>query len=211
MYYSQSGEDKYLNDTIFKNKRKGIYIELGALDGNLYSNTKFFEDTLGWKGILIEPHPNKYKMLEKNRPGNYLVNALVSNQTIPLDYRYFVDHHAAVSGVNDTLSQHHFDEYFNKYRNVLSQNIIKIIPLSLTTIIKKSKVPYIDLLSLDVEGHEYEVLLSWDFSLPIYVILIEILGVQPEKDELCRQLLLSKNYVFHSTYNHNEIYVLNTQ
>jgi len=44
MYYSQCEEDLFLNNTFFKNKTKGIYIELGALDGVLYSNTKFFED-----------------------------------------------------------------------------------------------------------------------------------------------------------------------
>ena len=42
MYYSQSQEDIFLNENIFKNKRNGTYIELGALDGVLYSNTKFF-------------------------------------------------------------------------------------------------------------------------------------------------------------------------
>ena len=44
MYYSQCQEDIYLNENIFKNKKNGVYIELGALDGILYSNTKFFED-----------------------------------------------------------------------------------------------------------------------------------------------------------------------
>ena len=61
MYYSQCQEDIYLNENIFKNKKNGVYIELGALDGILYSNTKFFEDSLNWKGILIEPHPEKFK------------------------------------------------------------------------------------------------------------------------------------------------------
>jgi hypothetical protein len=65
MYYSQAGEDEFLNSNYFKNKRDGIYIELGALDGTLYSNTKFFEDQLGWKGILIEPHPYKFQDLKK--------------------------------------------------------------------------------------------------------------------------------------------------
>ena len=64
MYYSQCQEDVFLNSNIFKNKKKGTYIELGALDGVLYSNTKFFEDVLGWKGILIEPHPEKFKYLK---------------------------------------------------------------------------------------------------------------------------------------------------
>jgi hypothetical protein len=59
MCYSQCEEDIFLNENIFKNKTNGVYIELGALDGILYSNTKFFEDTLNWSGILIEPHPEK--------------------------------------------------------------------------------------------------------------------------------------------------------
>jgi len=46
MYFSQCQEDIFLNDTYFRNKRDGIYIELGALDGVLYSNTKFFQDQL---------------------------------------------------------------------------------------------------------------------------------------------------------------------
>lgn len=60
MYYSQAGEDEFLNKNYFKNKRGGTYIELGALDGVLYSNTKFFQDHLDWSGILIEPHPFKF-------------------------------------------------------------------------------------------------------------------------------------------------------
>ena len=71
MYYSQSGEDNFLNANYFKNKTNGTFIELGALDGVLYSNTKFFEDTLGWSGILIAPHPYKFQELTKNRPNNF--------------------------------------------------------------------------------------------------------------------------------------------
>ena len=46
MYYSQSREDEILNDNYFHNKRKGSYIEFRALNGVLYSNTKFFQDKL---------------------------------------------------------------------------------------------------------------------------------------------------------------------
>ena len=43
MFYSQAEEDEFLNTNFFKNKKNGIYIELGALDGILYSNTKFLK------------------------------------------------------------------------------------------------------------------------------------------------------------------------
>jgi FkbM family methyltransferase len=213
MYYSQCQEDIFLNENIFKNKKNGTYIELGALDGVLYSNTKFFEDSLNWKGILIEPHPEVFKYLQINRPNNFLFNNLVSCHTEPLDFRYFVDTHAAVSGVEKTLSQHHFDVYFesnNEWHKSLPQSKISIKPISLTEIVKQTQLTHIDLLSLDVEGHEYEVLLSWNFSIPIDIILIETLGVQPEKDELCRQLLIKNNYKFITKCSHNEIFALNT-
>lgn len=211
MYYAQCQEDLFLNENIFKNKSHGIYIELGALDGVLYSNTKFFEDSLNWKGILIEPHPEKFKLLQQNRPNNFLFNNLVSCHKNELEFRYFVNAHAAVSGVEDTLSQHHFDNYFesnNKWLKSLQQKKIFIKPVSLSEIIRSTNYEHIDLLSLDVEGHEYEVLKSWDFSIPIDIILIETLGVQPDKDELCREILINNNYKFITKYKHNEIYAI---
>ena len=44
-YYARSGQDKYLNEEIFKEKRKGVFIDLGAYDGVESSNTLFFEAT----------------------------------------------------------------------------------------------------------------------------------------------------------------------
>jgi FkbM family methyltransferase len=209
MYYSQSQEDIFLNECIFKNKRNGTYIELGALDGVLWSNTKFFEDSLGWTGILIEPHPDKFKLLQINRPNNFLFNDLVSCYTQPLEYRYFFDIHAGVSGATKTLSKHHIDNYFDTESTKNLQQYKTIIqPKTLSEIIKNTNLTHIDLLSLDVEGHEYEVLQSWDFSIPIDIILIETLGVEPEKDEKCRNYLINNNYVFITSYKHNEIYAL---
>ena len=211
--FSQNYEDIFLNQNIFKNKQNGVYIELGALDGVLYSNTKFFEDSLNWKGILIEPHPEKFKLLQQNRPNNFLFNSLVSCHKEPLEYRYFVDCHAAVSGVENTLSQHHFDTYFesnNEWNKTLPQNKIFIKPISLSEIVKSTKLTHIDLLSLDVEGHEYEVLQSWDFSIPIDIILIETLGVQPDKDQKCREMLIKNNYRFITKYKRDEIFAINT-
>jgi FkbM family methyltransferase len=210
-YYSQCEEDLFLNTHFFKNKRGGLYIELGALDGVLYSNTKFFEDTLGWTGILIEPHPEKFKGLKVNRPNNFLFADLVSCNVEPLKFRYFVDQHAAVSGVEDTLTQHHFDAYFENDNAIIKsfQQATKMMtPKSLTEIVKSTGLPHIDLLSLDVEGHEYEVLKSWDFSIPIDVILIEMLGNEREKEELCRQILIQNGYIFKTIHKHNEIFVL---
>ena len=158
--------------------------------------------------MLIEPHPNKFEYLKQNRPNNFLFDNLISCHKEPLNFKYFIDDYSPVSGVENTLSQHHFDNYFNKFA-MLPQNTILLIPKTLTDILKSTNLKHIDFLSLDVEGHEYEVLQSWDFSIPIDLILIETLGVQPDKDELCRQLLISNGYKFIQKFSHNEIFINN--
>ena len=161
MYYSQYGEDKFLNDNFFKNKKYGNYIELGALDGILYSNTKFFEDTLNWTGILIEPHLIKYNNLTENRKNNYTFNELVSCENQPLKFQY-IDNIEAVSSVTTTqpISHNGDNGWFRKYNSIT----VTMVPKSLTDIIKKTPYTHFDLLSLDVEGHELEVLKSIDFN-----------------------------------------------
>ena len=50
--------------------------------------------------------------------------------------------------------------------------------------------------------------MSWDFSIPIDLILIETLGVDPARDELSRQILLRNGYVLDNIFSYNEIYIL---
>lgn len=198
-YFSQCGEDEFLNINYFKNKRNGVYMELGALDGVLYSNTKFFEDHLGWKGILIEPHPIKFQNLTSNRPNNYLFDNIVSSATEDVVLRSFIDND--VSGVEDTLPKEYLTGVFSQIPEPHAK--------TLTDIVKTTGVEHIDLLSLDVEGHKYEVLLSWDFSVPIEIILIETLGSsQIDRDQQCREILIKNGYSLDCKYKHNEIYVL---
>ena len=67
-FYSQSSEDKILYEKYFKNyslEGQKYYFEMGAMDGVCYSNTKFYEDTLKWTGILVEPNPHQYINLIK--------------------------------------------------------------------------------------------------------------------------------------------------
>jgi len=205
--YSQCGEDIFLNDHYFKNKKGGHFIELGALDGVLYSNTKMFEDSLQWEGVLIEPHPYQFEKLQRNRPCCHLFHSLISNRTDELIFKYFLDGHAAVSGVKETLPEILLELFHeNTEWEYLSKGEIYIKPQTLTDILKKTPFQHFDLLSLDVEGHEYEVLQSWDFSIPIDVILIESLGVV-EKDEQCAEILTRNGYVFDTDYKHNKIFL----
>jgi hypothetical protein len=65
-YYSQYGQDKWLEKNIFSDLEDGFFVEVGADDGVDKSNTLYFEQK-GWKGLCIEPSPSRFLLLKKNR------------------------------------------------------------------------------------------------------------------------------------------------
>jgi hypothetical protein len=77
-YYSQSQQDKFLYEKFFKDKKDGVFVEIGAYNGIVYSNTKFFEE-LGWSGICIEPIEDVFKELKKNRKA-ICIQGCISNK-----------------------------------------------------------------------------------------------------------------------------------
>lgn len=66
-YYSQCGQDQYVNEQIFKNLQGGVFVDIGAHNGITFSNTYFFEKERGWKGICIEPIPARFAELKACR------------------------------------------------------------------------------------------------------------------------------------------------
>jgi len=54
-FYSQNGED-FLLWSLFKGRKSGFYIDIGAFDGIHLSNSYYFEKN-GWDGVCVEAHP----------------------------------------------------------------------------------------------------------------------------------------------------------
>ena len=71
-FYSQHFQDFFIFRNFINQKCDGIFVEIGGNDGNTYSNTKFFEDNLGFTGMLIEPHPEQFKNMKKKQKKLYM-------------------------------------------------------------------------------------------------------------------------------------------
>ena len=65
-YYSQSQQDKIV-DILFSKKMNGFFVDIGAHNGVNFSNSLFFETYRDWKGVCIEPIPEVFEQLQKNR------------------------------------------------------------------------------------------------------------------------------------------------
>ena len=66
-FFSQVGQDRFLLEHFFRGKRGGVFVDIGAYDGETFSNTLFFERTMGWTGLCVEPLPSAFAKLAATR------------------------------------------------------------------------------------------------------------------------------------------------
>jgi FkbM family methyltransferase len=196
MYYSQQNEDKILHDK-YLNYTNGFFIELGAMDGRMFSNTLFFENNLNWTGILIEP-TLQYNELIINRPNCYNFNYAISEIDGEVE---FIGHGALGCIVSDESISHINAWDLNKGTSYL----VKSKPIS--KIIENINIPKVDFFSIDVEGHELKVLKTFNWEIPVYIILIEMSDYNDKTNEECRTLLLGKGFMFDSKIGNNEVWI----
>jgi FkbM family methyltransferase len=184
MYTSQIGQDRWVQ-SVLGNISNGFFVELGACDGVEYSNTYFFEKALGWKGICIEPNPSYHEQLSKNR--NCSISHYCASDCDDKEIKFSIC--GAASGVIVTAGP------FTQFNE-----IVKAPTKTLKSILAMNGAPaVIDYLSLDVEGHEYEVMKNFPFNEYIFrCITVEHNEPHtgPAMRQTMRALLEGNGYVF---------------
>ena len=172
---SARGEDAAVLRTFFtdhltgKPLRGGTFLEIGGANGLEQSNSWIFEVCLGWKGILAEAHPRFFSQLTRHRPAslnlhfaacqqgagewaNFSAQRWTGARVITSDESLAGSKHSSIQTVSVQCGQ------LGKYLTQLA-------------------VQRLDFLSIDVEGAEFSVLKSLDFTqLAIGVVLVEVRG-----------------------------------
>lgn len=52
---------------LWEDQGPGVFVEVGAVDGEFMSQTLVLEKNLSWTGLLIEPDPRSYRILQERR------------------------------------------------------------------------------------------------------------------------------------------------
>lgn len=189
MSYSQIGQDLEVLK-IYNNKTNGFFIDIGANDGIKLSNTYLLEKDYQWKGICVEPNPRIFNLLYTNRPNAICCSKAVYNRSdIAVLFDIFTMNDV-FSGIHTDLERNIIDANKNKY-----QILVKAITIN--DLLDMYKAPlFIDYLSLDTEGSEYEILKSVDFGKYTFGIIdVEHNYIEPKRTHI-RELLMSKNYEY---------------
>jgi hypothetical protein len=179
-----------INENLFFGKRNGKFIEIGA--GSKGIATEFFEKELGWTGILVEPNPVSYQKLCKMRPNSRIINAPISIYPTVMFHSYYGDS-ADMSAIEETVNDDIAVVYYNDEIIINEKKIIDELETTcLTDIIHQ---PY-DFMVIDTNGHELEVIQSWDFSQPIQYILFHSRNMEQTRLNECECILKKNNYSF---------------
>jgi len=175
MFYSQDGQDKYLETTIFKGFKNGFFVDVGAHDGITINNTLYFEKNRSWTGINIEPIKKVYNKLIINRPLCININCAVSNTDGHSEFILNSGYTEMLSGLKNNYDERHFQRLIKE--NKLTNSITEIITIEtkrLETIFDEKKIKTINYLSIDVEGSEFNVIKSINFN----KVFIDVIGFE---------------------------------
>lgn len=197
---SQNGQDKYLIEEIFKSKKDGFFVEIGANDGVKFSNTKTMED-MGWNGICIEPLPESFEKLKINRKCT-VYNVAICNKTGKISFLDITGYAEMLSGIIESYNPKHLDRIENEIRTKGGEKkVIEVDSFKFSDLIKEKDIDYV---SIDTEGSELEVLKSIDFDKHnIHCISVE----NNYKDFTIRDFLIDKGYKLVKTMGEDDIYI----
>ena len=179
-YHSEMGQDKRLNDELFHDRRGLTFVDVGAFDGVEFSNTLAFEKDYGWKGVCVEPHPERFQQLAANRPKSICVNAAAGSKSGTQRFlKISCEQFSQFDMLSCTVDAAHarrkiaHDNWRKQYGGDITEIEVPVLPL--WQILLEHRIFTVDYLTIDVEGSEFEVLkgIEWQ-ALHVNVIEFEV-------------------------------------
>lgn len=160
-YFSQSGQDAWLDERVFKGKRNGVFVEVGGYDGFTGSNCLFFEMQRGWTGLMIEPSPTYFARAEAFRRATCLQLA-VSDAEGEAEFLEIQEGFSQMSGLTSSYDADILRQVEADPRH--KGEVIRVQTRTLPQIFDEHGLREIDYVSLDVEGGEHAILSSFPFD-----------------------------------------------
>ena len=155
---AQFGEDEALLS--YFSGRAGFYVEVGAADGIENSNTLLLESH-GWTGILIEADPDRAELCRQARPASSVVSAAVVAPGSPASVTFY---RAEIPGLSTTGLTEVGRQQLQAWTGRVDLTEIVVPARTLDEILGDESPARVDVVTIDVEGHEAEVLAGFDLK-----------------------------------------------
>jgi FkbM family methyltransferase len=205
-FHSQHEIEKYIQRYLppWKIYTPGHFLEIGAWDGELISQTAWLERQRGWSGICVDPFPRGF-----DRRTCQVCARAVSKDGLP---REFVKVTIDRRNGGDVSYFSGFKENVTAHWELISQHceyeIIHVPTITIPDLYKTYNLPRdIDFLSVDTEGSEVEIFDSIDFDIYHFGMIV----FEHNEDLAARGhiglLLVSAGYAHVESLRMDDIYV----
>lgn len=187
---SQLGQDLWVLEKL-NWKQGGFFVEFGATDGVLLSNTWLLEKSFQWEGICAEPNPKFFEKLQRNR-NCYLSSACVHR--ISGEKMQFV-----LADVYGGLVDHAREDDHLAKRAAYEANgeVMQVETISLMDLLDRYNAPrIIDYLSIDTEGSEFTILEGIDWERYQFRCITVEHNYAAQRQQIC-SLLMANGYELH--------------
>jgi len=185
--YAQNFEDVMLWRAL-KEVEHGFYIDVGANDPTIDSVSKAFYER-DWHGINIEPLPQQWVDLERERPNDINLQCAVGEFCGEIDL-WEPEIRGWASAAPEIIAMHQKEGV----RGVMH----KVPVLTLAEICRTHVDGEVHFLKIDVEGHERSVIAGMDFSLVrpwIVVVEATLPNSTVENHQEWEPMLLANGYL----------------
>ncbi|XP_066956178.1 protein Star-like isoform X3 [Macrobrachium rosenbergii] len=164
----------------FGDQKTGIFLDSGALEGDIFSNSLWLEKERGWTGILVEVDPNNFRHLVLKRRKSWLSNTCIARGPYPQQVTFeFLegppDHGLLwVYRSNSRSIDSPFfggGDHWSKTANK-TYRVMQCLPLA--SYFLALNVKTLDFLSLDIQGFEADILRS----IPYDKVKVRVMAVE---------------------------------
>ena len=188
--YSQWGEDQFIIE-YFKDKQKGIYLDIGCFNPFMYSNTCLLHQK-GWMGINIDINPTSIDLFNIARPNDFNICTTVNNEKKL--FEVYLDDPFSPLNTLDSKFYKNLDKSFSTNKKNISVESKSIDEIIILSNIKTD----IDFINIDVEGNDYKILTQIDIQkLKPKLISIEthsVDGSESENFQNINDYLINNNF-----------------
>jgi FkbM family methyltransferase len=154
--YSNFDEELIIRD-FFQDRRNGFFLDVGCSYAVRGSNTYYLEKHLGWTGIGIDALEDYGAQWKKERPDSMFFAYLVTDRS-GIRKTFFKSPGLALSSTNEELAS---GKIFGAKLDTVE---VQIETITLNDLLDRAEVTKIDLLSMDIEGHEPKALAGFDID-----------------------------------------------
>lgn len=200
----------FVDDHITEN-RTGTFVEVGAGDGQRHSNTLFFEESLGWGGLLIEGEKDIAKKLLSNHSlrasrTKRLNSTICEPKLEDQEVRY-----AGVgdgAGVESYMSKEHVRRYEGSWGPSWRQRARLAKCSTLHTILEREGIGSVDLMTISVAGAEKAAIEGLDEKkVHVRALVVAMENEHGGRERAIRKLLMEKGFCFAHRHGRNEYWV----